>query len=820
MDPFPPLWDKLDKAIRAIYGHNAVSLSFEELYRTAYHLVSRQLGTRLYTSVKSALASQLDRMVLASLLPLSAEAGDETPVECLIQWLEALVSLWKEHTVCLRMIQDVLMYLDRHHIPKSSSAAHVDGDGERLMGLWPLGIQLFLRHVLHSPHLPVLSRTVDTLLQLVRRDRDQGIPQPSPHRSLLAQVTDMLLSFPSPGPSTPTSGSTTTPTTYHHDFEAPYLSATRHYYQTMSDKALATSTAGQYLELTEQWLELEEIKGAIWLKESTRQASLEQARDACLGGQVGQRVISMPGSGLPELLDRKSYQDLERMYRLLQRVQGGHEKMRAILKDRLILLGKEINTSVMATVRGGSGTPSSSSSSAKTLGVPESVEWVGRLRELKERVDTCVLQSFGKGDVAFKDAVNEAFVVVVNDFPTAPESLSTYVDDYLKRGGRRSRREEMEAFLEGVIGVFRFIREKDIFEAQYKAHLSRRLLQSSSYHRPLPEDAERAMLAKFKVDCGHHFTQKMEGMLNDIQVSEELMRSWRKEETSKMEDGSGNGLGLDMTVQVLTRTCWPFPATPPSQQRPIGVIWPEELMKARSAFESFYGSRHTGRRLTWQEDLGNAEVRAHFPSKSPEGKPRRYDLMVSTLSMLVLLCFNDPTSPEGGDEEEGEAIEGDKGIILKTSDLLQLTGLADQDLKRTLQSLACGKYRVLQKSPKGKEVGMGDEFRINPSFSSPTIRVRIQQVMAPKISVMEAEAKETRKEVVESRKVQIDAAIVRLMKARQRLSHNDLVLELTQTLSSRFLVDPQEVKRRVEVLIERDFLERSPNDQRVYQYVA
>lgn len=308
MDPFPPLWDKLDKAIRAIYGHNAVSLSFEELYRTAYHLVSRQLGTRLYTSVKSALASQLDRMVLASLLPLSAEAGDETPVECLIQWLEALVSLWKEHTVCLRMIQDVLMYLDRHHIPKSSSAAHVDGDGERLMGLWPLGIQLFLRHVLHSPHLPVLSRTVDTLLQLVRRDRDQGIPQPSPHRSLLAQVTDMLLSFPSPGPSTPTSGSTTTPTTYHHDFEAPYLSATRHYYQTMSDKALATSTAGQYLELTEQWLELEEIKGAIWLKESTRQASLEQARDACLGGQVGQRVISMPGSGLPELLDRKSYQ--------------------------------------------------------------------------------------------------------------------------------------------------------------------------------------------------------------------------------------------------------------------------------------------------------------------------------------------------------------------------------------------------------------------------------------------------------------------------------------------------------------------------------
>ncbi|RKP12942.1 Cullin [Piptocephalis cylindrospora] len=816
VDPFPPLWNKLDGAIRAIYGHNAVSLSFEELYRTAYHLVSRQCGTRLYTAVKGALAAQLDRMVLAFLVPLPPYTGEEAPAEELIQWLEVLVNLWKEHTVCLRMIQDVLMYLDRHHIPKSSPAAHVDGDGEALMGLWPLGIQMFLRHVLRSPHLPVLVRTVDVLLELIRRDREQGTSQPSTHQSLLAQVTDMLLSLPSPGPS---SGSSTGSTTYHNDFEPAHLAATQTYYQVMSEKALATSTAGEYLKQTEQWLTMEDIKGATWIRESTRQSTLDRVRDACLGGDMGQRVIAMSGSGLAELLDLKGYQDLERMYRLLQRVERGHERMRQALKNRLISLGKDINAAVLTTSKGrrsSSAQPAPSSTpSPMVMGAAESVQWVVRLRELKDRVDTCILRSFGQGDVTFKDAVNEAFVTIVNDFPTAPESLSAYVDDYLKRGGKRSRRtdkegsdalgggdeEETEVFLDGVIGIFRFIREKDIFEAHYKTHLSRRLLHPH-HHRSLSEDTERAMLAKFKVDCGHHFTQKMEGMLNDVQVSEELMRSWRKE--------CGIDTGMDMTVQVLTRTCWPFPA--PSTRRdsnqeegsgPVGVIWPEVLMKARSAFEGFYASRHTGRRLTWQEGQGAAEIRALFPPKPSEaGKPRRYDLMVSTLCMLVLLCFNSSPSSSA------------------TNDLLQLTGLAEEDLKRTLQSLACGKYRVLQKSPKGKEVEMDDEFRINTSFTAPTVRVRIQQVMAPKISASIAEARETRKEVVESRRVQMDAAIVRLMKARQRMSHTDLVLELTQALASRFLVDPQEVKRRVEVLIERDFLERSPNDQRVYQYVA
>lgn len=52
----------------------------------------------------------------------------------------------------------------------------------------------------------------------------------------------------------------------------------------------------------------------------------------------------------------------------------------------------------------------------------------------------------------------------------------------------------------------------------------------------------------------------------------------------------------------------------------------------------------------------------------------------------------------------------------------------DSELRRTLQSLACGKARVLLKSPKGKEVEDGDTFTFNGEFKHKLFRIKINQI--------------------------------------------------------------------------------------------
>ena len=72
----------------------------------------------------------------------------------------------------------------------------------------------------------------------------------------------------------------------------------------------------------------------------------------------------------------------------------------------------------------------------------------------------------------------------------------------------------------------------------------------------------------------------------------------------------------------------------------------------------------------------------------------------------------------------------------------------------------------------------------------------------------------------DDRKPQVEAAIVRLMKARRTLHHNGIVAEVTQQLQPRFLPAPQLIKARLETLCERGYVERDAEDSKLWHYVA
>ena len=123
--------------------------------------------------------------------------------------------------------------------------------------------------------------------------------------------------------------------------------------------------------------------------------------------------------------------------------------------------------------------------------------------------------------------------------------------------------------------------------------------------------------------------------------------------------------------------------------------------------------------------------------------------------------------------------------------------------------------RPLTKHPKGKDINDTDTFTINPNFEHPKYRVKINQVQ---LKETKEENKATHIRVAEDRNFETQAAIVRILKSRKTISHQELVAEVIKATISRGVLDPKDIKKNIDRLIEKDYMERE--DGNMYSYIA
>ncbi|XP_068447854.1 cullin-4B [Clinocottus analis] len=398
---------------------------------------------------------------------------------------------------------------------------------------------------------------------------------------------------------------------------------------------------------------------------------------------------------------------------------------------------------------------------------------VQELLDFKDKVDHVIDICFMKNE-KFVNAMKEAFETFINKRPNKPaELIAKHVDSKLRAGNKEATDEELEKMLDKIMIIFRFIYGKDVFEAFYKKDLAKRLLVGKS----ASVDAEKSMLSKLKHECGAAFTSKLEGMFKDMELSKDIMVQFKQH--MQCQNIPGN---IELTVNILTMGYWPTYV-------PMEVHLPPEMVRLQEIFKTFYLGKHSGRKLQWQSTLGHCVLKAEYK----EGKK---ELQVSLFQTLVLLMFNE------GEEFTLEEIK-------------LATGIEDSELRRTLQSLACGKARVLTKIPKSKDVEDGDKFSCNDDFKHKLFRIKINQIQMKE--TVEEQASTTER-VFQDRQYQIDAAIVRIMKMRKTLTHNLLMSEVYNQL--KFPVKPADLKKRIESLIDRDYMERDKENPNQYNYVA
>merc|ERR1719259_994922 len=273
------------------------------------------------------------------------------------------------------------------------------------------------------------------------------------------------------------------------------------------------------------------------------------------------------------------------------------------------------------------------------------------------------------------------------------------------------------------------------------------------------DDAEASMISKLKQACGVEYTSKLQRMFQDIGVSKDLNDQFRRHLTNSNEP-----LDIDFQIQVLSSGSWPF-------QQSCTFTLPSELERCVTRFTGFYSGQHSGRKLNWLYHMSKGELVANLAN--------RYTLQASTFQMAVLLQFN----------------EADQWTL---TELFESTKIKKDILVQVLQILLKSK---LLKLP---DTSDGVQDPDNVPLEDSTVFQLFQKY----------------KNIEEDRKLLIQAAIVRIMKIRKELKHAQLISEVLNQLSARFKPKIPMIKRCIDILIEKEYLERKEGSKDTYLYVA
>ncbi|CAI0413509.1 unnamed protein product [Linum tenue] len=558
---------------------------------------------------------------------------------------------------------------------------------------------------------------------------------------------------------------------YEVDFEAPMLEDTGVYYSHKASNWIVDDSCPAYMLKSEECLKKERDRVAHYLHSSSETKLVEKVQHELLVN-FSTQLLDKENSGCRALLRDDKVDDLSRMYRLYHKIPKGLDPVATIFKQVLIMyILQHITAEGMLLVQQAEDTASNQPTSG---GVQEQV-LIRKVIELHDKYLAYVSDCF-QNHTLFHKAMKEAFEIFCNKTvggsPSA-ELLATFCDNILKKGGSEKLSDEaIEDILEKVVKLLAYISDKDLFAEFYRKKLARRLL----FERSANEEHEKSILTKLKQQCGGQFTSKMEGMVTDLTLAKDNQNEFE----NYLSNNPNAHPGIDLSVNVLTTGFWP-------SYKSSDLNLPSEMVRGVQVFKEFYDTKSKHRKLTWIYSLGSCQLIGNFEAK-------KIEMVVSTYQAAILLLFN--TSDR-----------------LSYSEIMTQSNLGHDDLVRLLHSLSCAKYKILIKEPSSKTVSPNDIFEFNPKF---TDRMRRIKIPLPVVD----ERKKVVEDVDKDRRYAIDAAIVRIMKSRKVLGHQQLVSECVEQLSRMFKPDIKAIKKRMEDLIARDYLERDKENANLFRYLA
>ncbi|CAF0964893.1 unnamed protein product [Rotaria sordida] len=548
---------------------------------------------------------------------------------------------------------------------------------------------------------------------------------------------------------------------YENSFESHFLQTTGEYYREEGNHHLAKLNCIQYMKKILLFIDDEEFRSRKFLNPT----SYIKVNNECLQRLVCDHYDTLKNE-CNELILQQDFDALQNMYKLLKPTHIGINYMVEQLQANITYIGNEKIQSLK-----GENLP--------TL-------FVETLLELHTKYLNIIRETFAN-DPDFISSLDKACTIIVNMkngnclSAKAPELLAHYCDNLLRKSSKTLTENEIEEKLLHGITIFNYLEDKDYFQRFYQKMLARRLINQQSTSM----DAEEFIVTKLKEICGYEFTAKLARMFQDMKVSNDLYIKFldylKSESSSNVQNQTmTNLIGLDFNIYVLQANSWPI-----AQLTTNTFLIPQPLEKPLHLFEAFYNKQYNGRKLCWIYNLSNGEIRMSHLDRS-------YVVTMCTYQMAILLIFN----------------QHDK---LTLHEIAESTKLNMKELERQILPLIENKFLLNNTN----NLTSKSIISINFEYKSKRTKFKISTTIHKETR---QDSEISQKIVDDDRKFYLQAIIVRIMKSRKILKHNLLIEEVITQSKQRFIPSIHLIKKCIEILIDKQYLERNLTDE--YTYIA
>lgn len=719
----------------------------------------RLVGSDLYEKIKEFLKQYL----------LTAKQKED---ESFVQYY---IRSWQRYLIGSKRLNDVMDYLNRYWVAKERSSGHRD-----VYDIFSLCLLSWRDYKFH-PNLTILMNEIMEQIQLNRQGISTNIKDLD-----VAIKSFVLLGFDT------NDLKKQNLSVYINDFEKRFLTDTHNFYVLESNNYINENGVVNYINKAIQRID-EELKNLEDLNDHTRKPLNDVLNNVLI--QNHQEKIR---NELPILLDQERLNDARKINLLLKRVpltlpplleifqkyvetQGNQQIIQ--FKDKSDDEFKILNENYLKSLNDPNNKLKLKIKKPQELIDPN--QYIKSLLKIYNKYKNVVETSFDNNPAFIKalDSACQSFInnnIIATPTPRSksktPEILAKYCDEYL-----RGKSDDMN--IEEIITVFKFLEDKESFETWYRRCLSKRLLFSNL--SPEDEENEEIIIQRLKTANSVEYTNKITNMFNDIRVSKNLGVAYKDLVSKEQNDKE---FVNDLEPKILDTASWGSIIRNNNES----FILPSELILSEELFTKLYKERHNGRQLNWVWNRSKIEIKANI---SKPGKPP-YLFTVSLFQYSILSCFQEENT-------------------LTTSNLLESTALPSDVFKNNMIPFI--KNKLIIQNPSGEKnlLKSNTTFTIVKEYTSKKLKVNFSTV---KQIDTRNEDKETNEEIERRKHELLKAGIVRIMKARKHLKHENLITEVYQIID-RFKPTVSEIKKAIEVLLDEEYLARD-DDGNGYNYLS